>query len=94
MARRILYRIVIACISILARLIFKIRVSGIENIPVSGGVIIAANHASYLDIPLLGYSLNRPANFIGKKELFTIPVAGAILRLLGGIPIDREKTSI
>src|SRR3989304_6145971 len=92
MARRILYRIVIACISILARLIFKIRGSGIENIPVSGGVIIAANHVSYLDIPLLGYSLNRPANFIGKKELFTIPVVGVILRLLGGIPIDREKT--
>ncbi len=88
---RILYSIVIFIISILARLIFRLKVSGIENIPSSGGVIIAANHLSYLDIPLLGYSLNRPANFIGKKGLFTIPVVGTLLRLLGGIPIDREK---
>ncbi len=92
MAGRILYSIVIAVISLLARFIFRLKVSGIENIPVTGGVIIAANHLSYLDIPLLGYSLNRPANFIGKKELFTIPVVGSILRLLGGIPINREKT--
>ncbi|HZX48636.1 MAG TPA: lysophospholipid acyltransferase family protein, partial [Nitrospirota bacterium] len=60
-------------------------------IPLSGGVIIAANHFSYLDIPLLSYGLNRPANFVGKKQLFTIPIVGTLLRLLGGIPIDREK---
>ncbi len=91
MARRILYFIVILVISFFARFIFRIRVSGVENIPDSGGLIIAANHLSYLDIPLLGYSLNRPANFVGKKGLFTIPVVGNLLQLLGGIPIDREK---
>lgn len=88
---RIFYAIVIYFISIFARLVFRVRVSGVENIPASGGVIVAANHASYLDIPLLGYSLIRPANFIAKKELCTIPVAGTLLRLLGAIPIDREK---
>src|SRR3990172_747407 len=86
-----LYSIAVLIISIFARLLFRLKVSGVENIPLSGGVIIAANHFSYLDIPLLSYGLNRPANFIGKKQLFTIPVAGTLLRLLGGIPIDREK---
>ena len=86
-----LYSIAVLIISIFARVFFRLKVSGVENIPLSGGVIIAANHFSYLDIPLLSYGLNRPANFIGKKQLFTIPVAGTLLRLLGGIPIDREK---
>ncbi|MEK6560298.1 MAG: lysophospholipid acyltransferase family protein [Nitrospirota bacterium] len=88
---RIFYVIVIYFIAIFARLFFRVRVSGVENIPTSGGVIVAANHVSYLDIPLLAYSLIRPANFIAKKELFTIPVLGTLLRLLGAIPIDREK---
>ena len=88
---RIFYIIVIYFISIFARLVFRVRVSGVENIPTSGGVIVAANHVSFLDIPLLAYSLIRHANFIAKKELFTIPVLGTLLRLLGAIPIDREK---
>lgn len=88
---RIFYVIVIYFIAIFARLFFRVKVSGVENIPTSGGVIVAANHVSYLDIPLLAYSLIRPANFIAKKELFTIPVLGTLLRLLGAIPIDREK---
>jgi len=88
---RIFYIIVIYFISIFARLVFRVRVSGVENIPTSGGVIVAANHVSFLDIPLLAYSLIRHANFIAKKELCTIPVLGTLLRLLGAIPIDREK---
>ncbi len=91
MAGRILYQIARFLIFFFARFIFRLRVSGVENLPSSGGFIIASNHLSYLDIPLLGYSLGRPAHYIAKKELFTIPVAGAILRLLGGIPIDRER---
>lgn len=86
-----LYSITVFIISIFARLLFRLKVSGIENIPLSGGVIIASNHCSYLDIPLLSYGLNRHANFIGKKQLFTIPVLGTLLRLLGAIPIDREN---
>ncbi|MCC6543322.1 MAG: 1-acyl-sn-glycerol-3-phosphate acyltransferase [Nitrospirae bacterium] len=86
-----LYSIAVFIISIFARLFFRIKISGVENIPVSGGVIIAANHLSYLDIPLLSYSLNRHANFVGKRQLFSIPVVGTMFRLLGGIAIDREK---
>ena len=52
---------------------------------------MAANHLSYLDIPLLGYSIGRGANFMGKKELFSIPVLGSLLLMLGAIPVDRGK---
>jgi len=88
---RIFYSIVVFIISIFARFFFRLKISGAENIPLQGGVIIAANHISYLDIPLLSYSINRHADFVGKKQLFTIPVLGSLFRLLGGIPIDRDK---
>lgn len=79
---------------LVARIFLHIRLTGIENIPKDGGVIIAANHLSYLDIPLLGYStygIRRDVDYMGKKELFAIPVIGYLLRRLGGFPVDREK---
>lgn len=79
---------------LVARIFLRIRLTGIENIPKDGGVIIAANHLSYLDIPLLGYStygIRRDVDYMGKKELFAIPVIGYLLRRLGGFPVDREK---
>ncbi len=81
-------------IGIISRLFLRVRILGLENIPKNDGVIIAANHLSYLDIPLLGYSvyrMGRRADFMGKKELFTVPILGSFLRLLGGFPIDRER---
>lgn len=85
------YSFVCFLIGLFARTIFRIRIIGWENIPRTGGVIIAANHLSYLDIPLLGYSIGRGANFMGKKELFSIPVLGSLLFMLGAIPVDRGK---
>jgi 1-acyl-sn-glycerol-3-phosphate acyltransferase len=72
-----------------ARLLFRLRVSGQEHIPRTGGVLIAANHASYLDIPILGCALPRQASFIGRLDLFS-GIVGTILRYLGWIPIRRE----
>lgn len=87
------YAIVCFLISIFSP-VFSLRIIGRENIPREGGVIIASNHMSYLDIPLLGYSMfttGRRADFMAKKELFSIPVLGFLLRMLGGFPIDRAK---
>jgi 1-acyl-sn-glycerol-3-phosphate acyltransferase len=73
-----------------ARLLFRLRVSGQNHIPRTGGVLIAANHASYLDIPILGCALPRQASFIGRLDLFS-GIVGTILRYLGWIPIRRER---
>ena len=50
----------VACQAI-ARLCFRFRVRGLELVPKQGGLLIAANHASYLDIPLVGCGLRRRA---------------------------------
>lgn len=72
---------------------FRYRVEG--QIPRTGGLLIAANHASYLDIPLLGCGMRRRAWYLGRSDLFPAPVLNGILRSLGWIPVrlgrlDRE----
>ena len=85
------YSFVCFLIGIFARTVFRFRIIGHENIPKAGGIIIASNHLSYLDIPLLGYSIGRDADYMAKKELFSIPVLGLLIRILGGFPVDRER---
>ena len=83
------YSIVKGILSILIWLFFKFKVFGVENIPKEGGVIIASNHVSYLDIPFLACGIKRSADFIAKSELFRNRVAGWILKRLGTFPVKR-----
>ncbi len=81
---------------ILIRIILWINggvlVKGQENIPREGGVIIAANHISYIDPPLLGAVLPRRAAFMARKGLFEIPLLKWFIKQTS-IPVDRQKTS-
>ncbi|MBI4843776.1 MAG: 1-acyl-sn-glycerol-3-phosphate acyltransferase [Nitrospirae bacterium] len=67
-------------LSLIGRAVFRINggleVIGRENIPLKGGAIIAANHLSYLDPPLIGSVLPRRGTFIAMEELFDIPILG------------------
>jgi 1-acyl-sn-glycerol-3-phosphate acyltransferase len=75
----------------LGRLLFRYRVVGVENIPRRGGILIAANHASYLDIPMLGCGLPRRAAFLGRHDLFPIPGLRWVCEWLGWIPIRMNR---
>lgn len=83
------YRILRAVIRWWAKWYLRLEVVGLEHFPKTGGVLVAGNHVSYLDIPMLGCALARPADFMGKRELFRHPVVGWIYRRLGGFPIRR-----
>lgn len=61
-----------------------------ERVPTDGPVILAANHASILDPPLIGVGLSRMVNYLARNTLFDIPVFGAILRSWKVVPVDRE----
>lgn len=78
-------------VSFFAKIIFRLRVIGVENIPKAGGVIISANHNSYFDIPLLGCALPRPVDNIAKSELFRNKIIAILFRKLGGFPIRRGQ---
>lgn len=85
------YKVAHFLVYALARLFFRLRVVGSENVPKEGGVIVAANHNSYFDIPLLGCSLVRRADNIAKSELFKNRLIAALFTALGGFPVRRGQ---
>lgn len=65
-------------------------VRGTENVPETGGAILASNHRSYLDPPVIGAGLRRRTYYFAKQELFKNPVFAGIIRSLYAFPVDRE----
>ena len=61
-----------------------------ERVPRTGPVILAANHASFLDPPLVGTALPRGINYLARKSLFRFPVLGSALRYWDAVPVDRD----
>ena len=84
----------------LARLIWriqgvKITVTGVENLPTSGGAVIAINHTSYFDftfagLPAYKQGFGRKVRFMAKQEVFDHKITGPIMRSLRHIPVDRQ----
>jgi putative phosphoserine phosphatase/1-acylglycerol-3-phosphate O-acyltransferase len=74
----------------------RFEFEGVENIPATGPAIVVFNHRSYFDasaVNLLIAKSGRCARFLGKKEVFDVPVVGAISRLFGGIRVVRASGS-
>lgn len=71
-----------------SKLLGRITISGQEHFPGQGGFILATNHISYFDPPLVGSWAPREVYFLAKRELFR-PVAGWILREVNALPVRR-----
>jgi len=69
---------------------FRGEVSGTENLPVKGSFLIAANHASFLDPPLIGSQVQRQIAFFARKTLWKPGLASWWLDTVGTIPVDRD----
>ena len=70
----------------------RFRVQGAENVPRTGGALLAFNHISYVDFILGGYAAqpsNRLVRFMAKRELFDHKLAGPLMRSLHHIEVDR-----
>jgi len=68
----------------------RLEVHGREHIPREGGLIVAANHTSYLDPPLIGAAMTRRMTYIAKEELFGPPLLGKFVSSFS-IPVSRDK---
>ena len=84
------YRIGWSLFRVMYATYFRWRVYNPERVPLQGGVILASNHASFLDPPLVGSGLKRDINYLARESLFRFPVVGAILRSWNSVPVDRD----
>ncbi len=84
-----LYRFLQIVFRLLFYTVFRTRVYGRENIPKEGAVILAANHASNIDPPLMASLIKRPVSYMAKIELFENPIFGAAIRRCHAFPVKR-----
>lgn len=80
-----------------ARLLFRVRRKGIRNEPrrEDGPYLVCANHQTLLDVVFIAASLrHQQPHFMGKAELFKIPVIGFLVRKLGAFPVSRGKGDV
>ncbi len=77
--------------SFFCHIFLGLKIIGRNNIPRKGGCIIASNHLSYLDPPLVGSSVNRPTYFMGKSELFDNKLSAFLFNHFNTFPIKRDE---
>lgn len=73
---------------LLWKIIFRLEVRHADRFPKDGAVVLACNHVSLADPPLVGTASPRKVNIMAKQELF-VPVLGTIYRILGAFPVKR-----
>src|SRR6516164_8906143 len=69
---------------------FRWQVFNPERVPETGAVILASNHASFLDPPLVGAGIKRGINYLARESLFRFPGIGALLHSWSAVPVDRD----
>ncbi len=87
----LLYPLVFTLLRLLMRVLGRIQSSGEANVPHLGGVLFCPNHISDCDPPAIFVTTPRRAWFVGKSELFEIPVLGWFFAHFQGFPIKRDS---
>lgn len=69
---------------------FRGEVAGLENLPKAGGFLLAANHASFIDPPMIGCQISRQIAYFARKTLWKGGFSSWWLDAVGTIPVDRD----
>ena len=70
---------------------YRCKIEGEENIPESGRLLVCSNHISLHDPIVIAAISKRQICYMGKKELFKVPLFGSFLKSLGAFPVDRKS---
>lgn len=86
------YRFARAILCLVFYPLYRVKITGLENLPKDGsGYIVACNHRSNLDPIFLGITLRQTLTFMAKIELFQMPVIGRLFHWVGAFPVERGK---
>lgn len=88
------YRLANWALRLVFRLLLRLDIRGIENVPRQGPVIIAISHSSFLDPVIIGPHTPRDVVPMAKIEAFDIPVIGLVLRLYGAFAVRRGEVDL
>lgn len=89
-----MYRFLVVIVSVLVKIIYRVKVNGIENFKDDKPIIISANHTHIFDPVILAMLTKRQIFFLSKKEIFEKKLSAKFFTKLGVIPIDRENTDL
>ncbi|GAA4400007.1 lysophospholipid acyltransferase family protein [Fodinibacter luteus] len=91
------YRLSHGVVAPLSKLLWRPTITGTENVPLTGGVLLASNHLSFIDSFAIPIAAPRPVSFLAKSDYFTgTGISGAIRRGFfegsNAIPVDRHSS--
>lgn len=78
-------------VGVVSRALWGLSFVGVENVPAEGGLIIAANHQTYVDPFWISVEVKRPVRYLAWNEAFKWPVVGKALELLGAWPLVLDR---
>ena len=73
-----------------AKLAFGLKAFGAENMPADRGVLVCANHTAFCDCIVISLATAVQVRYMAKKELFSTPIIGPLVKALGAYPVDRK----
>jgi len=88
------YRFTACCMRAFFRCCYRLELHGLEQVPMGRSLILASNHQSNLDPPLIGAFFPREVSFVAKKQLFQKPWMNLLMRHFNSIPLDRSGVDL
>ena len=79
---------------IIISIVYRLRPTGLENIPAKGPAIVVCNHVSYMDPIILSGSIQRPMRFVMWFKIFQIPLLNFIFKTMKAIPIAGAREDV
>ena len=79
---------------VIAGPLYRMTVTGAENVPSEGPVVLCSNHTAMMDVLALSASTPRQIRFMAKKELFSVPFVGKLVTACGAFPVDRAGMDV
>jgi 1-acyl-sn-glycerol-3-phosphate acyltransferase len=90
-AFHIFYSFIKITFTVFFKILYRVEVSGYENIPKNGKVILCSNHLSYADPLFIVGNFSRHVYFMAKREVFNNRVFGEVLSFLNAFPVNRNS---